>query len=147
MLPAVPHSLSSHQVLSYFSSRLESPDKHVSVSEVMDSIKEAALHWPTDRLKVQCNIFFFSTTSAALFLPCVSTFYYLQCHTWRQHKMSLFCLHVFIIVYLWQQFLLLLYVLLYYRPCSARWKTAISMTTHDTFTLQSSVHLYLPLRV
>lgn len=38
-------------VLSYFSSRLESPDKHVSVNEVMESIKEAALHWPTDRLK------------------------------------------------------------------------------------------------
>ncbi|KAH9369058.1 hypothetical protein HPB48_002596 [Haemaphysalis longicornis] len=38
-------------VLSYFSSRLDSQDKHVSVHEVMESIKEAALHWPTDRLK------------------------------------------------------------------------------------------------
>jgi len=41
------------QVLAYFSARLEQhPDQTLSVGVVLDVIKQGALQWPKDRLKV-----------------------------------------------------------------------------------------------
>lgn len=43
------------QVLAFFSARLEQhPDQTLSVGVVLDVIKQGALQWPRDRLKVTC---------------------------------------------------------------------------------------------
>ena len=47
----------SVQVLAFFSARLEQhPEQTLSVQVVLDVIKQGALQWPRDRLKV-CDYF------------------------------------------------------------------------------------------
>ncbi|KAM7313806.1 dymeclin [Ixodes scapularis] len=81
-------------VLSYFSSRLDSPEKNLSVAEVMESIKEAALHWPTDRLKKFPDLKFRYVEESQpeeFFIPYIWTIVY-KCSgiPWSQQNLILF---------------------------------------------------------
>lgn len=81
-------------VLSYFSSRLEAGDKSLSVSDVMEIIKEAALHLPTDRLKKFPELKFRYVEEAQpedFFIPYIWTIVY-KCAgiPWSQQNLILF---------------------------------------------------------
>ncbi|XP_064471607.1 dymeclin-like isoform X2 [Ornithodoros turicata] len=88
----VVHNLDT--VLSYFSSRLEATDKSLSVSEVMEIIKEAALHWPTDRLKKFPDLKFRYVEESQpedFFIPYVWTVVYKSSGIpWSQQNLILF---------------------------------------------------------
>jgi hypothetical protein len=51
------------QVLAFFSARLEQhPEQTLSVQVVLDVIKQGALQWPRDRLKVSGQFVIISST-------------------------------------------------------------------------------------